>query len=190
MKSVVPAVAAACAFAIPSAIAHAQPGAIEPTPPPPLATSRAQLDTVDENVAVGLSLGGTVLSWGLLIAGGSLGNETMSTVGAIGTMFAPSLGHWYSHSVLTRGLGIRALALGIGAVGFAMAIDDFFDEDRDDEGTASALLLIAAGMYIAGTVDDIANAGAAARRYNARLEVSVVPQVSTRGGGLALVGRF
>ena len=62
---------------------------------------------------------------------------------------------------------------------------------REDDGTISALLLIAAGMYIAGTVDDIAMAPTAARRYNARFEnVAIVPQLNAHGGGVAVLGRF
>jgi hypothetical protein len=172
------------------AIASAQPGVVEPAPMP--RAIAVEVDAVDENVAAGLSLGGTVVSWGLLIAAGNMNNETMGTIGALGTLFAPSLGHWYSRALLTRGLGIRALGLGIGMVGLAMAFDNAFEEsDRNNDGTAGALLLIGAGMYIAGTVDDIAMAPTAARRYNARFnDVMIVPQLNPHGGGLALLGRF
>lgn len=184
------AVAVAAAFAIPS-VAVAQPGVTDPEPAPsPIV--QAQVDTVDENIAIGLSLGATVASWGLLLVGGSADNETMTTVGAIGTMFAPSMGHWYSHQLLTRGMGIRALGLGVGAVGLSIALGQAFDhEDNSDDSTVSLLLLAGAAMYIAGTVDDIATSGRAARKYNSRFEnVNVVPQLTANGGGLAVVGRF
>lgn len=190
MKSVV--ALALVTVAVPS-IASAQPGVTDPTPmPSPMV--QAQVDTVDENVAIGLSLGGTAVSWALLIAGGSMDNESMATAGAIGTLFAPSLGHWYSHSVLTRGLGIRALGLGVGFVGFAMALGDALSDSESSSGngdTGAVLALLGAAMYIAGTVDDIATAGHAARKYNSRFQnVNVVPQLSAHGGGVSLVGRF
>jgi hypothetical protein len=176
-------------------IAHAQPGVVDPEPPVMMPQAiPVRVDTVSEDVAVGLSLGGTVASWGLLLAGGKMGNDTMATIGAIGTMFAPSLGHWYSHSVFTRGLGIRALGLGVGLIGLSMALSNFSSDSEDNtnnDGTIGALLLIGAGLYVAGTVDDIAMAPTAARRHNTRFaNVTIVPQITQRGGGFSLVGRF
>lgn len=180
MKSVV---IAALLFA--SQTAQAQPGNVAP----------ARVDRVDEDVALGLSLGGTVLSWGLLISSAYMNNDqgsgSLATVGAIGTMFAPSFGHWYAHKPLTRGMGIRALGVVAGAVGFSLVLDDLFEEDGDNEGPASVLLLLGAGLYVAGTVDDIGTAASTARAYNARFQdVAVVPTVSSNGGGFAVMGRF
>ena len=153
--------------------------------------SITQVDEVDEDIAVGLSLGGTVVSWGLLIAGGQMENGGMATLGAVGTMFGPSLGHWYSRKTFTRGLGLRALGLGAATIAFGMALDNLFEEQQDDESTIAALLLAGAGLYVAGTVDDIATASGSARQYNSRFEnVTVVPTANAHGGGVSLIGRF
>ena len=150
-----------------------------------------QHDEVSEDTALGLALGGTVASWGAVIVGGKMGNDGLATAGAIGTLIAPSFGHWYSHQIFTRGLGLRALGVGVAIVAFGMAWDASFTGEDDDEDTAGVLLLVGAGMYVAGTVDDIATAGAAARKYNARFrDVTVVPTANANGGGLSLVGRF
>ncbi|MBA2542090.1 MAG: hypothetical protein H0V17_20790 [Deltaproteobacteria bacterium] len=181
MKSLI--VASLVIVALP-APADAQLGRSTPVP-------TTQVDQVDEDVALGLSLGGTVVSWGLLIASAQMENGGMATLGAVGTMFAPSLGHWYSHKVFTRGLGLRALGIGAATIAFGMALDDLFEEDQDGEGTIAALLLVGAGLYVAGTVDDIATASGAARKYNTRFEnVTVVPTANAHGGGVSLIGRF
>jgi len=186
MKSLV----AAAAVVVATSTAQAQPGTVAPAAAP----VPQQVDTVNEDVALGLSLGGTIASWAALIAGSSSesSNGGLATIGLIGTMFAPSFGHWYSHQALTRGLGIRAVGFGLTAVGVSLALDDIFDEsDNGDDGTAGLLMLIGAGMYIAGTVDDIANASGAARKYNARFQdVTLVPTMNAHGGGMALSGRF
>ena len=187
MKSLV-AAATVASVAI-AAPAHAQPGDVMPVQ----ALTQPQFDTVDEDTAIGLSLGGTVASWALLIAGGETNNGTMSGIGALGTLLAPSLGHWYAHQALTRGLGLRVLGATAGMVGFALVLDHLFDEtsSNNDDGTAGALLLVGAGLYVAGTVDDIATAGAAARKYNSRFEnVSLMPMLQHGGGGFSLTGRF
>lgn len=170
--------------------ARAQPGTVAPQPLRPLSPA-VEVAPVSEQTALGLSLGGTVLSWGLVIAGSSMQSEGVATVGAIGTMFAPSFGHWYARKPLTRGFGLRALGVGLATVAFALVIDDLFEEGQDDEDTASMLLLIGAGAYVVGTVDDIATAASSARAYNTRIEnLTVVPTLNAHGGGLAIGGRF
>lgn len=180
--------AIAIGFATP---ANAQPGAYVPPPAP----QPQQTDEVDEGVALGLSLGGTVLSWGLLIAGGSFDNEGLTTVGALGTMLAPSFGHWYARKPLTRGLGLRVVGVGFAMAAFVLVLDDLFSDSEDrsnDEDTAGILLLLGAGSYVVGTVDDIGTAAATARKYNERRfkDVTVVPTANANGGGVSLIGRF
>ncbi len=181
-------VATAIALAGAAAPARAQPG----TYAPPAAPIAGQ---VDENVALGLSLGGTVLSWGLMIGAAYSENRDtagLATVGALGTFFAPSFGHWYAHSALTRGMGIRALGLGVGMVGIGMALDSAFDESSNgNDDAASTVLLLAAALYVVGTVDDIATSASMARKYNSRFrDVSLVLAPTPQGGGVALAGRF
>jgi hypothetical protein len=178
------------------AVAHAQPGNVEPQPfqQPPYAPRPVEADTVDPDTALGLSLGGTVASWAMLIVGSKYDNAALGTTGALGTLLAPSFGHWYAHDGLTRGLGLRLLGLGAGAVGLSMALDHLFDDSESahaDDGTIAALMIAGIGLYAAGTIDDIATAPSAAHRYNARFEVmGVVPTMSQHGGGFALAGRF
>lgn len=169
-----------------SGTAQAQPGNVAPLP------SR-QVDQVDEDVALGLSLGGTIVSWGLLIGSAYMDDnaEPAGTIGAIGTMFAPSFGHWYSHKAFTRGMGIRLLGVGVGLVGFGMAIDSAFDSNNNNDEAAGTVLLLAAGLYVAGTVDDIATATSTARAYNTRFQdVAILPSITQHGGGVSLTGRF
>ncbi len=170
-----------------AAPARAQPGnyALQPAP-------ARQVDTVDENVALGLSLGGTAASWALLIAGAEAENGGLATIGLAGTIFAPSFGHWYAHDGLTRGLGMRLVGMAAGVVAVSIAIGDAFDEQNNsDDTTAGGLLLVGAGLYIAGTVDDIATASSAARKYNSRFQdITLAPTANPHGGGFALLGRF
>ena len=78
-------------------------------------------------------------------------------------------------------------------VAFALALDHLFDESSssNNDGTVGGLLLVGAGFYVAGTVHDIATAGAAARKYDSRFEnVAQMPTLQHGGGGIALSGRF
>lgn len=169
---------------------------------PPVAPVVVPHDTVDPDVAMGISLGATAVSWGLLIAGSRDStsssrqdtNQAIATVGAIGTLFAPSFGHWYAHDGLTRGLGLRLGGVAVATLGLAIAFNDAFGDSEsgnDDVGTGTGLMLLGAGLYLGGTIDDIATAGSAARKYNARFDnVGVIPTMNQHGGGLSVVGRF
>jgi hypothetical protein len=185
--------------------AAAQPGMTEPTPMPaqpmqPMQQPMPQGEQLSEGTALGLSLGGTIVSWVLVgVASGqnnqsSGSTETMGTIGAFGTMFAPSFGHWYAHSFATRGLGLRALGIGSALVGVMVALSEcplFSEGECHESGLAPVLLIAGAGLYIGGTIDDIATAPGKARRYNHRFEnVSVVPVVRHDSGGFAVMGRF
>jgi len=191
MKIVVVTLATLVAAAAP---AMAQPGVTEPQPLPQPMQPRMQVegDQLDEGTALGLSLGGTVASWAMLIVAGETDNSTMANVGAIGTMFAPSLGHWYAHHYFSRGLGLRIVGTGAAMVGLAMAIGDIFDDQSNhDDFTPGLLMLAGVGLYIGGTLDDIATAPRAVRDYNSRFEnVQLVPVINQNGGGMSLVGRF
>jgi len=193
----------AVALAAGSGSARAQPGTVAPAPAPAPPAPPAPYgygyveapvapayDQVSEDVALGLSLGGTVASYALLIVGGATDNPTAGTVGAIGAMVAPSLGHWYSHHYLTRGMGLRLAGVGASFLGLVMAIDSI-DSETDNGDGAALMLLAGAGLFVAGTVDDIATAPSAAREYNHRFEdVQLVPMMNAHGAGVGLVGRF
>src|SRR5262247_2402351 len=79
--------------------ASAQPGMTGPAPaapePLPVVTSSQR----SPETALVLSLGGTIVSWGLWIGSSRLTSDEgtqalLSTAGGLGTFFAPSLGHW------------------------------------------------------------------------------------------------
>ncbi len=155
-------------------------------------------EPVDEHVALALSLGGTVASWGLVVASVKLDGEmshdavgALTTIGLLGTFLAPSAGHWYADKYLTRGLGLRALG-GASATLGVITIAGCIGEDADCSGALGAgLLLLGAGLYAYGTVDDIASAPARARARNAEIEaLTVAPLVTPTTTGLAIAGSF
>jgi hypothetical protein len=200
-------VAAAAVLAAAPGSAAAQPGmtppappstAAPPSPPPPPAVMRGE--PLSENVALALSLGGTAVSWGLLLGAEGLSNdhdtaEVLGTIGFVGTLVAPSFGHWYAGSYLTRGMGLRALGtLAIGA-GLASFYEDVLDtwDGSDDHSADSAgwLILVGGGLLIGGTIDDIVTAPRKVRKRNQQMfSVGVAPVVTPRTAGLALSGTF
>jgi hypothetical protein len=188
--------------------ASAQPGlsppapALDPEPPPPAQVPAGE--PLSENIALGLSLGGTIASWGLVIGAVYAGRDnqgvssTMATAGSLGIVFAPSFGHWYADKYLTRGLGLRVaggLVVLAGAV-VALAESPLFSESEDsggsDDPVAGPLIALAGvGLFVAGTVDDIITAPRRVRRLNReRAGFALAPIVTQHGAGLALGGRF
>src|SRR5262245_14235776 len=85
-------------------------GAPLATAPPPPARAGAPLS---EGVALSLSLGGTLASWGLLIGAVYLDDRAPSAarlggaIGAVGVVIAPSVGHGYAGKLFTRGMKLR-----------------------------------------------------------------------------------
>lgn len=138
---------------------------------------------VSEEMAVGLSVGGTVASYAMLIAGDNLDRDGLSAAGAIGAVLAPSLGHWYSHKTVSRGLVIRLAGAGAIALGIAAG-------QSNDLGGLLLGGLVGGGLVVGGTIDDITTARSAARKYNAHVTATLVPTTNAHGGGLALVGTF
>jgi hypothetical protein len=187
--------------------AAAQPGMTPqmPTEPAPAPVRTEKL--LSESHALTLSLGGTLGSLGLIACSGLAGDAgaLVGLTGAIGFVLAPSFGHWYAGKYFTRGLGLRLLGGAAGTVGLIWGLGQAFSgfcdhsSDEEDESEESAvpivLLLGGLGMYIYGTVDDIVTAPRRVRRHNERLnerlvDVTVAPLAVSRGGGLALTGRF
>lgn len=180
--------------------AAAQPGMTAPFEQPPPQQPAPQQDQVDENVALGLSLGGTVASWALVLAASSMDNgsggsaQALGTAGALGTLFAPSFGHWYAHSYGTRGLALRGAGVGAAFIGALVAFSEcpiFSGDQCHESGIGPALLIAGAGLYLGGTIDDIVTAPGTARRYNHRFEnISIVPVLRRDSDGVAVMGRF
>lgn len=175
--------------------AAAQPGMTVPSSlPPPLPPPQGE--ELSESTAVWLSLGGTAASWTLVAvaskmdqgAGSNAGR--IGTIGALGTLFAPSFGHWYARSFLTRGLGLRVAGVTATFLGLSILLSQC-DDECSNAGLAAALMLGGAGLYVGGTIDDIAAAPGKVRRYNQRFQdVAVVPMIRGDSSGLMIAGRF
>ncbi|HEU0037134.1 MAG TPA: hypothetical protein VFQ53_41275 [Kofleriaceae bacterium] len=176
--------------------AFAQPGMTPPQPipqPEPMPAPQPVGDQLSENTALLLSIGGTVVPWAVMLGASDNNEGGLVTLGALGTFFGPSIGHWYAHDALTRGMGLRAL--GVGAM-FAGILTVLSSEDCDidtncggNEVAPAVLIIGGVGLYVAGTVDDIATAPKAVREYNNR-QLMVVPVANAHGGGFAIAGRF
>lgn len=214
------ALAAALVLVLAAGTARAQPGNTEPIdpeepPPPPAAYTtptapsyQGQLLPPDrsESTALWLSLGGTLGSYVLLLGAGSVaggGNSQLvgsaATVGLVGTLVAPTFGHWYAGKGFTRGFAVRIGAVGLGFTALVVALSGCsigFGHDQEEDPncgqgeTAGALLGLAAlGMWVGGTVDDIVQAPKRVRRRNAA-RIAVTPLMRDDRVGLALVGAF
>jgi hypothetical protein len=181
------AVVAALVLAMP-AVAAAQPAAPSPEPAP-------VAEAYDPNVALALSLGTTLAGYGALAAGAVSDNDALAMVGAMGAGLGPSLGHWYSGHVLSRGLGLRVLGVASGIAGAWLLVSRcpiFKDEGQppcEEETLAITLGVAGAGLFVAGTLDDIFTAPGEARRRNQR-RIAVAPLVTPDQAGLAVMGSF
>ena len=171
------------------------------TPPSSQLRPMERGDELSEGTALALSLGGTLASYGLIVAaareeGGGDGYEAMATVGTLGAFFAPSFGHWYAGAIGTRGMAMRAGGAAAGLVAVWWAFSEcplFASEDECHETSGPAVLaIVAGGLWVGGTIDDIIQAPRRVRRRNARLQNLTLAPLATRdgGGGLVLAGQF
>jgi hypothetical protein len=177
--------------------AAAQPGLTPPAPwPAPVpypAPAMPAVDTVSESTALWLSLGGTAVSWTMLIAGLKANDDNpaadrIAEIGAFGTLFAPTLGHWYAREIVTRGLGLRLAGLGALMFGTILVLGC---EDECSSWPLEGALLLGTGLYVAGTIDDVATAPGAARRYNQRFSgLAIAPMIRRDAAGVMLGARF
>jgi hypothetical protein len=151
-----------------------------------------------ESTAVALSLGGTLLSYALVYASSEsdTGDEAMATVGMLGTVFAPSFGHWYAGKFATTGLGMRGAALGVGMTALVWTVSEcplFSSEDECNHTIGPAVLAVGAvGLWVVGTIGDISKAPDAVRAYNRSLQdsLSIVPVVRDDGATVSVAGSF
>lgn len=60
----------------------------------------------------------------MIASGIALEQSDLTKAGLITSVFTPTLGHWYSHKVVSRGFGLRAAGIGLGILGLA-ALPDF-----------------------------------------------------------------
>lgn len=177
--------------------AAAQPGMTAPTAP--LSRPPVPGELLSESKALALSVGGTLASWGAFVAVSSTSRfdgsaQGLGTVAAFGTLLAPTFGHWYAGSIVTRGLGVRVLGVGSAFAGAVISFGrcSFEGEGRcEDADLGVALLLAGAVLYVAGTADDIATVSARVRRRNSRMMgITVVPALRSDSSGIAIAGRF
>jgi hypothetical protein len=180
--------------------AMAQPAMTSPGP------AASHGEEVDPSVALALSLGGTVASYGLIGAAIGARSGTLGNIGLVGVLVAPSFGHFYVGKYATRGMLLRGLGIVtfiVGALADSEGCSLFYsghgDPEPEDCGEdfrtpkGTAIMIAGMAMFAGGTIDDIVTAPGRARRHNERiraLAVSVTPIVRQDGGGLALVGRF
>ena len=158
----------------------------------------------DPDVALGLSLGTTVVGAGMMAGGFAAKNDTLSGGGFALALLGPSAGHLYAERPITWGLGARVLGLGVFALGvsqFKLDLNFCFDEsgcppDPPHDNTGAGILMIAGAVLVGGgVIADIATARDAARDHNRERHLSLEP-TALRGPmgetapGFALSGTF
>jgi hypothetical protein len=183
--------AAAQPVVTPPGLTPALPAA-PPSPP-------RQGDEVSGSTALGIAIGGTVASYGMVLLGagparGDAG-RALIVLGAAGTLIAPSAGRWYARSGGWRGLGLRLAGAGVVALAGAAALSEcgLFNSDPCTPVGGLVLGIAGAGLWVGGTIDDIVMAPRDARRHNERLQqITLVPLVRPNDHtlGLAVAARF
>jgi hypothetical protein len=164
---------------------------------PALAGTDVVIDYKDPDVALALSIGGTVAPtiatiYGLSHDGPSSG--TLIGLGLTGMFLGPGLGHWYAGDYLTAGLGMR-VAGGALVVGGALAgLGECGFEENCTPNGGVALMTIGAGLFVGGTIYDIATSGRAANGWNREHMVHMAPTAISSNGhttmGVGLGGTF
>jgi hypothetical protein len=132
--------------------------------------------------------------------------ETLIGIGAASTLFTPSLGEWYSGSVLTTGVKLRGAGLGVGLLALAIYYGSGSSEScyqigdgnycgggapHDVQATALTAA-IATGIFFSGIVYDLVDAPTVADHYNERLTVTptVIRSAGITLSGVAVAGAF
>ena len=178
--------AAAAAVLTVATAAHAQ------APGQTLASVPPDVGPKDPDTALLLSLGGTMASHALVLAGLVSDNGDLILGGLATSLVTPSLGQWYAGKPLTAGMGIRAASALVTIAGVAQSLEclDFEGSETSCHGGDSAGLLIAGGLigYATGTIYDVATAPRAAREYNHRHAVTVQPSLLRTPSGGTSVG--
>jgi len=186
------AVAAVVVVVFTTGVAAAQPAPAPPADPP---RPGRVLDEVSETTALTLSLGGTLLSAGLVTAGWLDESPGLTGLGVLGAYAAPSFGHWYSGDYWTRGLGLRLAGTGVAMLGGLVAFTECPPRsDCEPSPLGVSLAIGGAAVLVAGAAYDVATAPDAARRHNRRVREArgliVTPTFTGRQVGMAVAGRF
>jgi len=128
-----------------------------------------------EKMALALSLGGTLVSWGLMLS-------THSLAAWAGVMVGPSLGSFYG-GCWGRGLLLTGLRVGVWGATFAYVL-----EHDEQKNTAAFVLML--GTLIGTTIYECATVESAVRKRNAarlakqNLKLAVAPFALRKGAGL------
>lgn len=162
-----------------------------------LAAPRPSRAEKSEDTAIVMSVGGTIASWSVLLGSQKLARGHDDTfvalvaTGMVGTLSAPSLGHWYAGHGWTKGLQIRLVGAAMLTGASALFIQCIITDDEwspQCHETGMITLAVAGGIGVLyGTLHDLATARSSARRHN---EMMLAPVVHSNGGGLSLSGRF
>ncbi len=157
--------------------------------------ARAADQPYSEAAALGLSVGATVAGVGVMALGAYQSNDALSGIGALTTFVGPSVGHLYTHELLTRGLAIRTAGFAAAATGVLYGLSScplFADDPCDMPVVAPTLMVLGVAAYLVGTADDIITAPMRAARLNraARAQVTLAPTVTRDHAGLAVAGTF
>jgi hypothetical protein len=194
-----PVIAVAIAIAAPS-VAVAQPSLTEPSSPYDFVKPTTP-EYKSPQTATALAIGASAVGIGGMILGAKMhdgGDTPIMMLGGLVAILGPSAGHWWAEQrfELTAGFGIRLIGASIAGIGFARAIDFGCKNNVCNaplqNPQSNAMLGIGAATVAVGMIWDIATAGRAAERANARYSVSPTV-VSTPTGatpGLGVTGRF
>ncbi|MEZ4398841.1 MAG: hypothetical protein R3B06_02390 [Kofleriaceae bacterium] len=190
-----PALVALAALLFPAAVT-AQPALTPPSRAvaPAVSTEMPVPTRYNPDTALGLSLGVTLAGVAVSAVAGQTDSGPLSSAGGAMIFFGPSVGHWYTGDYLTTGLGMRVAGSGLAVLGIVMALSGNGPGRSSDgaDGTGLLLVMAGAGLYVGGTVHDIATAPRAARRKNRTLaaRVALSPTVTRTSAGLAVGGSF
>jgi hypothetical protein len=149
---------------------------------------------LSEGLASALSIGGTIVSVGLLVGAGYLVDQDHDTEaaavaigGGLGLLIAPSSGHFYAGKYFPRGMWLRLS--GVAAGGIAILVAKSAD-DLGDAGISLLLLIGGSVAVLAGAFDDMISVSDHVSRRNQMRGFAIAPVVTPSSAGLALGGRF
>jgi hypothetical protein len=148
------------------------------------------------STALALSLGTTVVGYGLAYFGNGTNSPAVSTTGSVLAFIGPTTGHIYAGQTWNPGLKYRLIGLGVTAVGFVVLIGACPPfGGQCNEGLAMVGVAGAVGgavTYAGATIYEIATAPSAATDYNRKRAgaITLAPMIGRQQGGLAVMGRF
>ncbi len=175
-----------------------------------VARAEPTTDSADPDTALRLSIIGSAFPIAAIGIGTLVGIEgARAPIRDVGTVFAvggaligivtPAIGDFYARRWLSPGIAMRAGGLIVEYIGLVKAFSNDIGDCADPgpcHRSAATIGLIAGGaaLYLGGVVLDVVGAPAAAREWNARHDVQLVPTAfktqSSTAPGLALALKF